>query len=518
MTGSRSQHSINIGIGIGCGILIAASGFIVRTATTSYQTATRGGFQSVEQLIQSCPGQPLELTEDPAFARLPELTPDSPSAQSSQPNPEKTDRPSEALLRPQAGTENQETAGKTDQRPETENDSDILQTIATVDPANGSPNPAIPPATLEHDNDFQPHGLPVASGPAMRSSSPETSVFIVSTESPTAAVEGPGIQPQVRRVLSESAAIGSVQSIEAGKSLARAGTFAEAEQHFLAALRILAADHDRNTRSDLYTRTLERGVTALNEIRNFASVSHSGEVNPDLQSIQPWHPSNGPASGKLPALNATDSMEIHANFAQQQLELGAGHNVVSAEALYCLGKLMTAQSLSHPPNGDLLARKAMVFHQAALACDPRNYRSAHELGVLLADLGNLAQSESLLRQSLEIQPTASGWKNLARLHQRMQEPRQAELAFAEARRLAQAEATVEAGDEGSLLKLKIPAGVSSGPAESSQFGSSSNRPELEILQTAGNWPVNPGANHKINSSKESSKSRHRFWPGRWELR
>jgi tetratricopeptide (TPR) repeat protein len=96
-------------------------------------------------------------------------------------------------------------------------------------------------------------------------------------------------------------------------------------------------------------------------------------------------------------------MQRYFGFASSQLQVATGQNAVAAEALYCLGKLHTVQAKFGANDSKLDIAKAIVFHQAAIASDSSNFRSANELGVLMANSGRLKESQEMLKRSLQIQ-------------------------------------------------------------------------------------------------------------------
>jgi hypothetical protein len=75
-----------------------------------------------------------------------------------------------------------------------------------------------------------------------------------------------------------------------------------------------------------------------------------------------------------------------------------------------------------------------------LTVEARNYLSANELGVLLAQYGQLADARRLFQHSVAVKPHVEGWHNLAAVHRRLGEQELAKLAEGERTRLAQAEA------------------------------------------------------------------------------
>ncbi len=124
-------------------------------------------------------------------------------------------------------------------------------------------------------------------------------------------------------------------------------------------------------------------------------------------------------------------MQKYFAFAKQKLDQSSGRNVVSAEALYCLGKLHTAVSVNKSVPNKIDVAKAITYHQAALLGNASDFRSANELGVLMAKTGQLAEATSLFKQSLITNPTPQTWKNLAKTHHRMGQQNLAQLAEAE---------------------------------------------------------------------------------------
>jgi tetratricopeptide (TPR) repeat protein len=110
-------------------------------------------------------------------------------------------------------------------------------------------------------------------------------------------------------------------------------------------------------------------------------------------------------------------------FAQAQAHLAAAAGGVPAgsQILYRLGRLQTALAAHDADPLAMHAPQAMVFHQAALATDGRNWLAANELGVLLARYGQLPDARRLLQHSVSLHPHIEGWHNLAIVHGRLGE-------------------------------------------------------------------------------------------------
>ena len=72
----------------------------------------------------------------------------------------------------------------------------------------------------------------------------------------------------------------------------------------------------------------------------------------------------------------------------------------------------------------------MVYYQAALLADDRNFRAGNELGVLLAKCGKLERAKQMFLRSLAISPQPATWHNLAKIHERLGETKLAAAARA----------------------------------------------------------------------------------------
>ena len=231
--------------------------------------------------------------------------------------------------------------------------------------------------------------------------------------------------------LNDAVAVQAAQRIEYGKTLARRGAFATAQQEFQAALSILAQDFDAQSQSSRYSQSLSRGLIALQEAEDFLRQDTAAQFGYQVAELMETHQSRVFDRNSADQISMAQALQAYLGFSQQQLEAGVGHNPVSAEALYCLGKLNT--NLPHGASTDskVNVARAIVFHRAATAADSRNYRSANELGVLLANLGELNESKEWLKHSLKVRSTAKAWENLAKVHQRLNEPQLAQLALGE---------------------------------------------------------------------------------------
>ena len=228
--------------------------------------------------------------------------------------------------------------------------------------------------------------------------------------------------------LSDVAALKAVHHIEYGKSLARRNATEAAGQEFLGALRILAESNDMASGTGAYMSALRSGLQALKEAGDFKGDDAQGQISLNVSAVIEGHETRIISAREAKSMTAASATRRYLEFAGIQLGTCGGQNPVSAEALYCLGKMRTisAQADPDPESTDLY--EAVIFQHAALTADPKNHRSANELGVLLARTGQLTAAETYLKNSLQIKQTPHGWANLAKVHQRKGTPEDQRLA------------------------------------------------------------------------------------------
>ena len=167
----------------------------------------------------------------------------------------------------------------------------------------------------------------------------------------------------------------------------------------------------------------------MREVKDFAVRNADVQVGLNVAEILETHQTRIISENEAAVMSPVEAMQRYFTFAHQQLSFAGGHNVVTAEALYCLGKLHTVMAKHDPETLDIA--KAIVFHRAAVSSDPQNSRSYNELGVLLARSGQMGEAEELFKKSLQINPIAETWQNLAKIHGRQGEVELAQLAQAE---------------------------------------------------------------------------------------
>jgi hypothetical protein len=205
-----------------------------------------------------------------------------------------------------------------------------------------------------------------------------------------------------------------------GLALADRGAFYSAKAEFIQALRLLTQAFDGTASEQRHSRALAAGLKAIAEADDFVPRGARLEADLDVAAIVTAH--NTPVlknfAGRAMPLAA---VQRYYTFAQEQLIVAGGREPAASAALYGLGRIYLALAKESADARRLSGPKAMTFHQAALMIDPRNYRAANELGVLLAKYGQLDEAKRMLLAALSTSRSKEAWHNLAVVHERLGE-------------------------------------------------------------------------------------------------
>ena len=267
--------------------------------------------------------------------------------------------------------------------------------------------------------------------PTTEASDNEFSTSVMTTDTVRQGVELTSNITPLQMPLSESAAQQAVHHIEYGKSLSRRGAAFAARQEFISALRVIAQQNDARSGGMEFTKSLQRALMAMKEAKDF--MVQDEQVMLNVSRVIESHHSEILTQDEAANMTPVMALQKYLATAENGLDMAGGRNVVSAEALYCLGKLHTMMSTSSRKPGGLDLASSVAFHRAALKSDAQNHRSANELGVLMAQSGRLEEAKELFKQSLRIRQSPLTWTNLAKTHQRLGEVQFAQMAERESR-------------------------------------------------------------------------------------
>ena len=206
-------------------------------------------------------------------------------------------------------------------------------------------------------------------------------------------------------------------------------------------MQLIAQANDAQQNTDLYTRALTAGLVAIKESSDFTR-QIAGKPELDLARVVAGHKTPVLKHAIVGRVTPLQAAQRYYNYAQEQLAAAASQETPSSMALFGLAKVALALGDKRTASLERIGQ-AMTLYQAAVLTEPRNFLAANELGVLLAENGNLARSRELLAHSARLWPQAVTYRNLASVHLRLGEKELAERALAKADELAKAGRTGE---------------------------------------------------------------------------
>lgn len=213
-----------------------------------------------------------------------------------------------------------------------------------------------------------------------------------------------------------------------GYGLADRGAWFSARAEFIQALRLIAQALDVQSATARHSQALALGMRALEEAEDFIPRGSTLEAELDVAGLVSAHRTPALKGMNAEGIAPLVALQHYYTFAHEQLSAATANEETGSMALYALGKVYSALATGDPAAVMSTEPKAMVFHQAALSANPRNYLAANELAVLLAGYGQYDQARWLLLESLSVSPEPAAWHNLAVVHQQLGEPELAELA------------------------------------------------------------------------------------------
>ena len=242
--------------------------------------------------------------------------------------------------------------------------------------------------------------------------------------SPNSSYRSTRILPSENKIANRQMEIVSKQALEhvrRGLGLAQRSATYSARVEFIQALRLVASARDAQQGGNAYSRSLAKGIRAIKESDDFDPAGINLEADLILSHIIASHQTSILKDQELNNLTPLAAREKYYTYAQQQLALAMGKNPAGSLALYGLGKLHTSLAQNEISRHRSSPIKAMAYHHAAVEVHPGNYRSANELGVLLARYGELEHARRLLSHSIQIHPIAETWHNLSVVHEQLGE-------------------------------------------------------------------------------------------------
>ncbi len=214
-----------------------------------------------------------------------------------------------------------------------------------------------------------------------------------------------------------------VQLSGKAEGLASRGAYYAARAELIRALRTITQSLDAQQGGTAHSDALARAMRAFQEAGDFAPRGSDLEANLNLAQIVTGHRTPIMQDMNLEHLAPLTVQQRYLEYAQEQFAEACGNARIGSFALYALARIYAVMDHARLESQVLCLPKAVALHQAALLVDAGNVRAANELGVLLAQFGQLEDARRVLLHALSIQPEPEIWMNVAVVHQRLGELR-----------------------------------------------------------------------------------------------
>ena len=157
---------------------------------------------------------------------------------------------------------------------------------------------------------------------------------------------------------------------------------------------------------------LRQGLIALDEADQFGGDQVDWRDSADVRRVAAGHATPLLRHPKQPAVDSIQAVQAYYAFAEQRLAYACQGLPGASMAFYGMGRTITVPGT----NVTHAAGKAALFHRVALTVSPENVLAGNELGVLLAQHGQLDEAERLLQYCVATKPSPDAYRNLSVVH------------------------------------------------------------------------------------------------------
>jgi len=203
------------------------------------------------------------------------------------------------------------------------------------------------------------------------------------------------------------------KKIREAYSLANRRAHYAARQELIEVVRMISQSKDARQGVAVRTVALAAGFRALDEAEDFVPRGTQLEAEMNLALLTASHRTPIAKEMAQPGVLPQQMMAKYYRYAQLKLALAVAGEPAGSMALHTLGKIHSQLGKIEPQRHRLASRRAIAFQQASLLAHHQNHLAAHELAVLLADSGHLAEAQQLLLQVAAYEPNAIVYRNLA---------------------------------------------------------------------------------------------------------
>jgi tetratricopeptide (TPR) repeat protein len=222
--------------------------------------------------------------------------------------------------------------------------------------------------------------------------------------------------------------------------LAQRGATYSATTEFQAVLGLCALELDARNGGANHREALREGLIALDEADQFGGEQVDWRDSADVRRVAVGHVTPVLNQPGQPPVDSIQAVQAYYAFAEQRLAFACEGLPGASMAYYGLGRTITVPGMrvAHATG------KAALYHRVALTVSPQNVLSANELGVLLAQHGELEGAEKLLQYCVAIEPSPQSYRNLSAVYAQKGDQRSSQAALAAGESIAARERSLAA--------------------------------------------------------------------------
>ena len=192
-------------------------------------------------------------------------------------------------------------------------------------------------------------------------------------------------------------------------------------------------------RGSLYSEpAYEKAMTAIREEADFHK-SLRGRQGTSVQEVVDTHSTEALKNRPLESTSPEMAAMHYRWYARYQLVLASDGHPWAADLLYAYGKTLEKDAELDLTRANMFRNQAVVFYQAATQVAPNQSQAASQLGYALIHLDRIDDAYNALVVSIQNNPNANAWFNLAEVYRRTGKVAEAEYAVQQATALSSGE-------------------------------------------------------------------------------
>lgn len=221
--------------------------------------------------------------------------------------------------------------------------------------------------------------------------------------------------------------------------LLRRNAVFSARDEAMQGLRTLVRAVDTHRQQWTCEKALQQAMVAMKECADFEdSVLLDAK---QLRLIINSHTTPVLKEKDIAVMSPTVAGQHYRAFARQSFLIATDGHPWGADLLFALGKTYEREAEQDVPRGMMLRNQATVCFQAANVLGPTRSHISNQLGFNLLQLDRIDEAYQAFKSSLESQPSANAWRNLAELYRRRGAVESVSYALAQADSLSAGDAT-----------------------------------------------------------------------------